>query len=1068
MPGPGDPAAPGAPNPDGAEAIRAAQRLIAARQHRRAVETLERAQAADPGNVAVRRMLALAYGGWAEHTLERTGPFGVAPAGPLLDLLEATLRSAIAADPGVPDPHWDLAVLAVNARGDHAAGAAHLQRAKQAGMRHPRMAELEQRIAARAPALPGPDPAAPDVALRLLLLAFLHDPRVVRGALLRPPGAEVYDPRDRAFDGACREAVAIARRGLDAAGLARVLAAARPLRGDEADFASDLLRFVAREVGPQAEEAVVAWHLRGLIEFGLAAGASGDPEQLRKARQAVRRARRVLAWTQQPVHPQLRGLLEVVQAQACSRAGPDQDLAAAMRHYLAALDLFEPAGDVGHAATTRDVLGRMAGHLAQQTGNPLRALGERYRDAELAWQAAQRLGDVPLMVRAGLAFSGVAREARQPAEAEAAARAVLARPGLPDAARREATLELSCALNEQRKAAEAAPLQEQLLARDAAAFAPGVRAGLWTTLGNSRRLLGDRAGARQAFAAAEQELRGMGPDVEPIRAAHLAGLLAELDFLDGDPAAGHARLAAAAATLSGADRGVQEWLNAVEHLHFHSLAARCYHRAGMDREVPGHLEPARRLLRAAIARAPNPAVWESMLQEWADIDGLEVQHRLRAGDPAAALRVAEGAKGRLLAFLQRVRWQAPDQAAAAVLDAARQDRAVSTVQAWVDGGPGRTVVALFAAAEGLALFRLAPGGAVQGHWVADLAYDAYRTAVHDPWEAAVAAAMGGDAAAWPEANGRTDRILEQLGAVLGQAFPALAQPGRELVLVPHRLFRALPLGHAVLPTGRRLSEVHERVTTAPSLADLAAAVEDPAPAPLPGAVAAFADAEPARPLPFARLEALALGGDSAKLGPAVEADAVAAALAEEGGAVVVSCHGAFDAGNPWQSLVQCADRPLRLHETLTRLRPRAGWVLLGVCEAGRSRRSASDEPLGFPALLHQAGARCVVGPLWPVDDFASFVLVTRLGQLLRKGLSPAEGLAGAAAWLREAPVAEVEVHLGAVRRDLEALGPAAAEALAAAEPAWRRREDWLRSLPPGSRPFAAPLMWAAFQVTGRP
>jgi CHAT domain len=57
-------------------------------------------------------------------------------------------------------------------------------------------------------------------------------------------------------------------------------------------------------------------------------------------------------------------------------------------------------------------------------------------------------------------------------------------------------------------------------------------------------------------------------------------------------------------------------------------------------------------------------------------------------------------------------------------------------------------------------------------------------------------------------------------------------------------------------------------------------------------------------------------------------------------------------------------------------------VVLGVREAGRSRRSMADEPWGFPTLLLQQGAEAVVAPSWQVDDFAPFLLITFLFAVL--------------------------------------------------------------------------------------
>lgn len=64
-------------------------------------------------------------------------------------------------------------------------------------------------------------------------------------------------------------------------------------------------------------------------------------------------------------------------------------------------------------------------------------------------------------------------------------------------------------------------------------------------------------------------------------------------------------------------------------------------------------------------------------------------------------------------------------------------------------------------------------------------------------------------------------------------------------------------------------------------------------------------------------------------------------------------------------------------------------MVLGVCEAGCSRCSISDEPWGFPTLLLQQGEETVIAPSWQVDDFASFLLITFLFAVLDEDAPPA-------------------------------------------------------------------------------
>lgn len=288
-------------------------------------------------------------------------------------------------------------------------------------------------------------------------------------------------------------------------------------------------------------------------------------------------------------------------------------------------------------------------------------------------------------------------------------------------------------------------------------------------------------------------------------------------------------------------------------------------------------------------------------------------------------------------------------------------------------------------------------------------------------------------------------------------------------MIPHRLFRSLPLAHARLPTGQRLSDLFDTVVINPSLGDLGRGLKSSTNNVSPTDVIALADADSKRPLLFARCEAILSGaGENLMIGGAVTTDAVAKAFGHEG-ILLLSLHGDFDEANPFHSKIFTADGHLPLHQLMLGQTPiERRIVVLGVCEAGRSRRSLSDEPLGFPAMLLQGGVAAVLAPAWQVDDFASFVFVSKLFDAINRGTNIFHVVRDTARWLREVSAQSVleqtDDLIGKVK-DSGEQGMMAAEAL---KPRLKKQKAWVETLKRTERPFRSPLDWAAFQMTAVP
>ena len=83
-------------------------------------------------------------------------------------------------------------------------------------------------------------------------------------------------------------------------------------------------------------------------------------------------------------------------------------------------------------------------------------------------------------------------------------------------------------------------------------------------------------------------------------------------------------------------------------------------------------------------------------------------------------------------------------------------------------------------------------------------------------------------------------------------------------------------------------------------------------------------------------------------------------------------------------------------------------VVLGVCEAGKSRHSVSDEPLGFPGILIQSGVKSVIAPLWKVDDLVSAIFITKLFENILNHHSTCIAFHKTTSWLRELTAEKIE------------------------------------------------------------
>jgi hypothetical protein len=324
-----------------------------------------------------------------------------------------------------------------------------------------------------------------------------------------------------------------------------------------------------------------------------------------------------------------------------------------------------------------------------------------------------------------------------------------------------------------------------------------------------------------------------------------------------------------------------------------------------------------------------------------------------------------------------------------------------------------------------------------------------------------------------------DVLLEYAGARLATRDDLKLRAGGDPVSV--RLWRAgRTLGKEVAPGKLGVVLDNEPAPAAlrrrRDLDRLLASTRGPAPKPLPGtrreveALAAL--------LPRNRVQLL-LGSEASEQ----RLDQLAAAgKLKDYRLLHFATHGALDSDTPARSALLLATDRLPDAEQQVREGKKVytgrltvgtvlGWkldadlVVLSACETGLGRQAGGEGLLGFVQALVQARARSVLVSLWPVDDAATALLMTRFYENLlgkRPGLEAplgkAEALAEAKQWLRSLPRPQAEalaaqLSKGELRLTVSPLKPPTAPAPEADK---------------GERPYAHPYYWSAFILLGDP
>jgi tetratricopeptide (TPR) repeat protein len=977
--------------------------------------------------------LAFAITARSEMILQWADALRVTPGADLLARVVGDLRRAISLDPALADAHLDLAVVAGRFQGDHATAAQELEAAVGLGYQHPAMGLLAALIRE------GAMPITPTTAVwsfrQLMLDLADHATSAVSSSLDSPqsgPGLR------RLVDYVAKAEVLSASMTEDE--LLAVWADARALSYDAADYGLDLLRQVAEAQAASGREvrrfldATVSAH----VAFLLGAAFLDVAPPLNRLK-AARRARAIVHDTTSTVDADLRADVLIAEAEALLKLDLNR-ANTAIPLYRQALRLKREAGDDAHIRRLTEILWSLIDHAVGRTllGLHVSGAGRAIDLLATCCDAADDLDNPNRSLAVRLELGMAQRMVNQYADAEVNLIRVVENCSRPDIVA-GAKFELACVFSETSRARQAARLQEELLDVTDVDLP---QATLWSNYANSLLLLGRLKKAKDAFAHA-WDLLGNESDPAPLELARIRTLQADLEQRLGNDGR-------AAGLLIEA--GQHELLAAgVPGLHLLLIRARVQLALGQLKETLETVSQADAIRRLLLQSGPTYATWESVLAYWNPLDALAVRALLLASEEDATERaflLAEAAKGRITSWL---RADLMPEGAVAALDLERQREALTGAQTWVGKRPGRRIVSLFATDDGLAMFTLDSSG-LAAEWVDEFAYPSFRDRHIDKWEELVGlATRKGDPDEYERAARATTRLLNRVGELLAKA-SRLLDGGSDLVVVPHRLFRGIPLLHSRIPDGRRLSQIYESVVVAPTLAGFS-----PAPAsPSTTQMRAVADADGS--LPLARAEAvLAVGSERCAVGR----DATGRALLDGlrgPGLLLIGLHGTFDEKAPMASKIATADGQLMLADLLTESGIATAAIILGVCEAGRSRRSISDEPWGFGSLLLSEAVRTVVAPAWQVDDLSSCLIITRMVESHRTGTSLASACAESATWLRTVTAKAACARVEELARILQDAGQIEVSSQLT------RQASWLTEAPPGSRPFASALDWAAFQT----
>jgi CHAT domain-containing protein/tetratricopeptide (TPR) repeat protein len=193
----------------------------------------------------------------------------------------------------------------------------------------------------------------------------------------------------------------------------------------------------------------------------------------------------------------------------------------------------------------------------------------------------------------------------------------------------------------------------------------------------------------------------------------------------------------------------------------------------------------------------------------------------------------------------------------------------------------------------------------------------------------------------------------------------------------------------------------------------------------------------------------------------------------------LALHGIYYIDEPRRSqLILAGTEPQEEERTISLQEVLAGTIsisglrllTLSACETSLiDVQSVPDEVVSLAAGFLQAGAAGVIASLWPVDDYASFLLMTRFALLYldpQGTWSAARALAEAQRWLRE----EATNHVLATDEIVQAVAASMPDGVrnlyTTTQAAQQEQAAAQLHTAPDDLPYADPVYWAAFTFTG--
>jgi tetratricopeptide (TPR) repeat protein len=881
--------------------------------------------------------------------------------------------------------------------------------------------------------------------------------------ILNEPPKELKE-REPVFTWYCNKVIDLIRIGkVSIDDLRETMFSANQLTGPNTEYVLDLLRVAANQFDDSMIQAEATERfLRLLLErynsdFNAAQLATEGEERnrlLRRSKRIADRALEAIEATDTKIEPDLHSEVLLAKGQAI-HAMDVRRVRETVEYYQQALKLKRKAGNTKDVKRLIDLFWREIDKSVINAIGALRigGIGESIDNLEACANSAEDLDNPERALEVRLRLATVQRQVSQYKEAELNFNHIIHSSSNPDIISM-AEFELASVFSETGRAVQAALLQEKLLKDEPSRSNPT----LWSNYANSLRLLNRLTEARNAFYKAwsllPSEQKETRENIVPEEGIRIKMLTADIEQRLGNNDEALKNL------LEAED--LEQIPHGITGLHFYSIKAATLLALNKMQEGLDCLERADHLRRQLLSRGPSLSSWESMLRNWSHLDVRTVRTFIEHNDAGKAFLRSESTKGRIVAWLEH--WIAP-KAAESALDLKRQEKALQAAQQWLQEQQGRRIISLFAADSGMGIFDLTANQPISNTWLEDFDYSALRVEAYEPWERVVESAMGsGEPEKISLASTLTEYLLDVVGTLLWRAAPDLVKGGKELVIIPHRLFRSLPMLHAKLPTGRRLSELFGSIIMASRLTDF---LREAPQTSISSDRIAMAD--PDYSLPFARCEAL-LSGDKTHrfIGETVTKKEVVNAFGREN-PLLISLHGDFNEKNPFLSRIFAADEPLELYELMRPgTKTKVANAILGICEAGRSRRSISDEPFSFPTLLQQGGVARVAAPSWRVDDFASFFYITRLLELLDEDNNLEQSIIKASYWLRSLTATQTLERLDYLLGRLQEQGEEGKNTLTEIMPHVEQQRAWLHYLKPTTKPFHSPLFWAAYQVFGSP